>query len=827
MRIHLRRSQLAVALLILAAAISPARAGKLDVRARTALARLRAGGMSVEQMRHRGAAVDRSGALDVFVTGPVSRAELERAGARVRTELPGLFTASIPASAVERVTALPGVLGVHGGAPCTPELDVSVPATGASLLRGPGPEFAGLNGEGVLVGIVDSGIDHDHGDFDGPDGTTRILSLWDQETQGSGIPGYPYGLFYSKAQIDAGACAEADSLEHGTHVAGIAAGDGSQTGGSTAAFTYAGMAPRADLVVVKTDFLAPEVVDGIRYVFDRATALGRNAVVNLSLGSHTGSHDGLSVFEQGVSALAGPGRIVVKSAGNERGQPIHAQVHATPGGAAVTMTVSGSGAGRYFGVDAYYNTSERLRVTVRTPNNTTIGPLLLNTENAAWPGQSTQNGMVYVSHDSLDAARRNIYLEVFCEQANKSMNGTWTITVLADQLGGANGEVDLWRHLLAPGMTASFVTGNSPGQELISEPGNAANVLTVGAWVSRNGWTGCNGVATSYAGMPAAGALAPFSAPGPTRDGRVKPDLVAPGSAIASATTFDISHSCVAPPAGSELLPDGMNHRMLSGTSMAAPHATGAVALLLQKFGALTPQQVRDYLQSHASTSGLTGVAPSNDWGYGKLVMGDLIDPSATMLSPNGGETALIGFTHPVTWSATDQLGSVTTVDLELSRDGNAGPWESIASGIANTGSFSWSVTGPPSPQLAWMRVRAHDTSANVGVDMSDSAFTILDPVGVDDPHAPVFALEPVHPNPATRQALVRFSLGQDARVRLSVRDLQGREVALLADGVLPAGEHAASLERGTGPRSLAAGMYFVCLETPAGRHVRRLAVLH
>jgi subtilisin family serine protease len=821
-----RWPHLAFSLLLVAAATGPSWAGKLDVRARTALAHLRAGGASIEATRLRGASIDRSGALQAFITGPVSRGELERAGARIRTALPGLFTASIPADAVDRVAALPGVTAIRGGAPCTPELDVSVPSTGATLLRGAGPSFIGLNGQGVIVGIVDSGIDHDHEDFDGPGGTTRILSLWDQVAPGVGIPGYPYGVFYSSAQIDGGTCPAADSLEHGTHIAGIAAGDGSRTGGSTPAHTYAGMAPRTDLVIVKTDFLTPDVVDAISYVFNQATLRGANAVVNLSLGTQSGPHDGGSLFEQSISALVGPGRIVVKSAGNERGQPVHAQVNATAGGAAATLSAAGSAVGRYFGVDAYYNTSERLQVRITTPNGTVIGPLALNTENAAWPGQSTLNGVVYVSHDSLDAQHRNIYLEVFCEQASKPFNGTWTITLLADELGAANGEVDLWRHLVAPGVTASFVTGNAPGQELVSEPGNAVDVITVGAWVSRDGWTGCNGVATGYAGMPPVGALAPFSSPGPTRDGRVKPDLVAPGTAIASASTFDIAHPCPAPPTGSPFLPDDMSHRMLAGTSMAAPHVTGAVALLLQKFGPWSPQQVLTYLGAHARTDGLTGIAPSPDWGHGKLDLGDLLDPTATLLSPNGGDLAIIGTTLQVTWNATDQLGSVTAVDLELSRAGAGGPWEPVATGIANTGSFDWTITGPPTAfRAAWMRVRAHDTNANAGLDLSDSAFTIGDPLGVDDARPPAFALDAVSPNPMSRHAVIRWSLAHGARVRLAVRDVQGREVAVLADGSLPAGPHAATWDRAD-PGGTPAGIYFVCLETPAGRFVRRLTLL-
>ena len=820
-----RWSHPALLLLLLATAASPAAAGKLDARARTALARLRAGAATIAQMRLQGAAIDRTGALDVFVTGPVSRAELERAGARVRSEMSGLITASIPAEAVDRVAALPGVVAIRGGMPCTPELNVSVPSSGATLLRGAGPTFAGLNGQGVLVGIVDSGIDHQHGDFVDSTGTTRVVSIWDQVASGTGVPGYPYGIFYSKAQIDGGACLEADSLEHGTHVAGIAAGDGSQTGGLTPAFTYAGMAPRADLVVVKTDFLTTDVIDGIRYVFSQATARGENAVVNLSLGTQYGSHDGASAFEQAVSALVGPGRIVVKSAGNDRGQPVHAQVFATPVGATATLTVSGSASGRSFGFDGYYDASERLHVSVRTPNGTMIGPLALNTENAPWPGQSTQNGAVYMLHDSLDAGHRNVYLEVYCEQASKSMNGTWTVTVSADQLGAANGRVDLWRHLATPGLTASFAIGNAPERELVSEPGNAPNVITVGAWVSRTSWTGCNGVPASYSGTPAAGSLAPFSSPGPTRDGRTKPDLVAPGMAIASATTFDIPHTCPAAPAASELLADGVNHRMMAGTSMAAPHVAGAVALLLQKFGTWTPGQVTSYLQAHARTDGLSGIAPSQDWGYGKLDLGDLIDPTVTLLTPNGGEHALIGQTMNVTWNASDQLGAIASVDLELSRSGPNSVYQTVATGLPNSGSFSWTVTGPPTEDgTAYLRVRAHDTNANVGLDRSESGFTIIDPLAVGGARRAAFELESVTPNPTARGLLVRYSVGIDARVHVGVRDVQGREVAALADGPHAAGEHTATWERARG--AAPAGVYFVCLETPAGRWVRRVAVL-
>src|SRR5206468_3543305 len=107
--------------------------------------------------------------------GPATRVELENAGAQVHTTLPGLSTVSIPLDSVDRITALAGVHSVHAAFACDPELDASVPTTGAVLLRGPGPAFAGLNGQGVVIGIVDSGVDYGHGDFQDSTGATRIL----------------------------------------------------------------------------------------------------------------------------------------------------------------------------------------------------------------------------------------------------------------------------------------------------------------------------------------------------------------------------------------------------------------------------------------------------------------------------------------------------------------------------------------------------------------------------------------------------------------------------------------------------------------------------
>src|SRR5580765_1535043 len=309
--------------IVLALALVPtfasAESSKLDPRARIALARL-AQGASIESMIEQGMPVTASGALDVFINGNVSRAQLEALGVEVRTVLPGVMTATIPAGVVAQVEALPEVTGIHGAVVTEPELNASVPAMGVSVLRGVGPAFTGYNGQGVLVGDVDSGVDFRHGDFDDNSGATRLVNIWDQTVGGTPPAGYGYGTEWSPAQIDANTSTEIDQVGHGTHVLGIAGGDGSQTGGTVPAYTYAGVAPKADLLMVKTDFITTHIVDAVNYVFQKAASRAQNAVVNLSLGTHYGPHDGTSSFESALGALTGSGKIIVKSAGNERGQ---------------------------------------------------------------------------------------------------------------------------------------------------------------------------------------------------------------------------------------------------------------------------------------------------------------------------------------------------------------------------------------------------------------------------------------------------------------------------------------------------------------------------
>jgi subtilisin family serine protease len=818
------KSSLLLSTLMLAAAVAAhAETSKLDPRARVALAGLRAGA-SVAALLESGAAVNAAREIDVFIVGSASRAELEAAGAHVRTSLPGVATAYVPAAAIDRVAALARVERIEGAMMVEPVLNASVPSTAASYQRGPGPDFTGLNGAGVLVGVVDTGVDWDHPDFKNPDGTTRLVSIWDQTDNGGPRPaGYSYGVEWMASNITAGLPREVDTDGHGTHCLGIAAGDGSATGGSVPAFTYVGMAPKADLCMVKTNFTSTGILDGVAYIFGRATALGKNAVVSLSLGTLGGPKDGTDGFEAGLNALTGPGRIVACSAGNDRGRPVHAETIAPVSGTGtIVQSFPNTTAPGLVKIDGYYESGLNLSLTLTTPRGTVIGPIALGSRNTSSPpGQLTPDGLVYVENGfSLTATGdRYVHVEISVPNPNSTAanpGGGWTYRFT--NTGGSPAEVDLWTYYRS--MAANFVDGqgNQPYEEMIIEPANAPDVITVGAWMSKNAWIDCADRAQGYPTLQV-GMLAGFSAPGPTRDGRQKPDLVAPGISIGSTTTFDVTAQC---PANYYLLNDGMQHVINEGTSMSSPHVSGAAALLMQKYGALTPAQVKQMLFDRAIVDGFTGATWNKDWGHGKLSVGDLTDPVAQVQYPNGGEVLTIGSVATLSWNATDAYGGVTAVDLALRRS-ELGAWETLATGVANTGAWNWTVSGPMSAE-ARVRVVAHDSTANAGRDSSDAVFAITGAASSPSAGAILdFSLALRSTNPARGAVDVEFEVPRSSPVSVSVYDLAGRKVATLASGPHAVGSYHARWSGVAG--GSASGVYFVRLTAPGRDLSRRIAI--
>ncbi len=200
----------------------------------------------------------------------------------------------------------------------------------------------------------------------------------------------------------------------------------------------------------------------------------------------------------------------------------------------------------------------------------------------------------------------------------------------------------------------------------------------------------------------------------------------------------------------------------------------------------------------------------------------DIAAPVVDVIAPDGGEMVFVDSLASLQWSAGDNA-AVTAVDVLLSRSGSGGPYDTLAAGVANTGALGWTVTEPTTVD-AFVRVVAHDAAGNAGEGTSAAAFRIASLVAADSGLPAGLALLPVRPSPLRGTARVEFTLPRACRARLSVVDLRGREVAVLTDGELPAGRHAAAWNAaGGGTR---AGLYFVLLRAEGRRLSHKLVVV-
>ena len=524
----------------------------------------------------------------------------------------------------------------------------------------------GLNGHGAIVGVIDlDGIDCQHEDFWSL-GTNKktnsgILYLWDQRLRpnmatdvnddkdtkdhGEAQPAakfrneqtpwrkvkvgslflpwwlYPWGVEYTQAQIndwmngrfaEDGSDVEVRSFDlsgHGTAVAGVAAGDGSRSSGR-----YTGVAPGASLIVVKARASQTGIQLALQYILERADSHGLPVVVNYSAGSNIGPHDGTSDFDRGIAALLGPGKILVKSAGNEGDKNRHTENDDTPAGVSNAVS-SGASMTRRFNVqpnqkvvvlDAWFTSANNYTVEIHSPDGKQCiaSPKSPNPQKKCFKLVRGRRHLIEINNYTLggqSSPDREVLIVIIALEGDQVEPGNWKV-VFKHPLGttGADGRFDVY---CTKGTTFAIPSN----QETITEPGNIKKVITIGAFVNRD--------------AADEGKIVDFSSRGPTREipgvrtGRRKPDITAPGqnvvmprSRYANATDYPAAK----PIAG---------YTTSSGTSFAAPHVTGFVAIMLAANPTLTPEKVQEWLRDHFSRTDGTH-AKGNTWGAGKLWCG-------------------------------------------------------------------------------------------------------------------------------------------------------------------------------------------------------------
>lgn len=481
---------------------------------------------------------------------------------------------------------------------------------GASLGANPTP----FTGKGVIIGIVDWGFDFTHPNFLNLDGSTRFLAIWDQTVAADpSAAKYGYGKVHTEQQLNEAlktlmpfdtigyhpAQGDPDgSGSHGTHVTDIAAGNG--TVGTS------GMAPSATLVGVhlsagNTGGLATlgdsvRILEAIDFIAEMAGEIP--LVINLSVGKHGGAHQGNSLVEQGMDNFLKekPGRAIVNSAGNYFSAQIHASGRVMPGGSTTIAWEVDKNDHTPNELEVWYSHRDKLRLKIQLPNTQKHTVEVDLGENQVLTFQGKIVGRAY--HRANEPNTGDNHIDIFLYK--NAPKGIWRLTL--EGIDVVDGRWHAWieRDGGCHSCQSKFPLHNADPSFTTGSICNGMYTIAVGAYDTRD---------------PERKAVF-FSSAGPTSDGRKKPNLLAPGMGIQAArsTRRDAARS------KGELT-------FKSGTSMAAPHVTGAIALLFEVVGQRLPiERTRSLLLSSADPPPKGEERTLNQYGEGYLNVESLID---------------------------------------------------------------------------------------------------------------------------------------------------------------------------------------------------------
>lgn len=581
----------------------------------------------------------------IRVDGEEDLSALRTAGVKVNARFDNFVTVQIPASAMTEVMSMTCVREISFARPLSLHNDSARSLSCIDRVHDGQGMVAPLTGRGVIVGIIDTGIDFNHVNLCGIDGKTRVKAVYMPcDTTGPrpvvGGDTLP-GSCYESPDMIAMLTTDFNGTSHGTHTLGTAAGSYRANG-------WYGVATEADLVAcgMPGDSLSDaNVANALKYIFDYADWVNKPCVVNMSIGTNEGPNNGTSFMCRTFEALSGPGRICVLSAGNDGNVPVRFNHRLAGDGDVVTTIMRGKSSGTqhngYVSMWSDGASVHRSRLVAINRGDNSIGYA------SPWIGLQDEDSVFTLSSEVEPDFARFFTGEVqFASAMEPQFNQAgdrigdryhsfWIFdaTISSDYLLGlqytSSDEVELVGWSTKDDYFDTFgidgmVGGSTQGS--ISDLATTDSVISVGAYCSRKSYYDSNNELYTY-NRCTPDDIAYFSSYGPDESGVERPDLCAPGFAVISSANryHDSSHYQHMPP-GVTVSGVEYPYSVIYGTSMSAPVVTGVIAMMLQLNPSLTVSDVREaFMASSVKDAFVTG-GDHSKWGFGKLDAWSAVD---------------------------------------------------------------------------------------------------------------------------------------------------------------------------------------------------------
>ncbi len=584
-------------------------------------------------------------------------------------------TATVPVDALQRAGEVEGVRYIAPGNRVNLLNDYTRGIAGVDKVHAnTGSELPRpYTGSGIVVGMIDTGIEYNHPAYRDSDGNCRIKAVWNQISHFGTPPAeFGYGVEYITPDAIREATYDTSSEYHGGHTTGTAAGGQRSpllTANKVLEPCY-GVAPDADIVFVSVDQESSTAIpDAIKYIFDYADRAGKPCVINMSLGDHIGPHNGTSLLDRTIDGLSGPGRIVVGACGNEGSVRLHASRTFTETDKTLKSMLTRSAVANHdkHYLDIWGSESSDIKVSLCVVN-ALKGNIVMKSEAAA---TADENMVVFeptladcgINASAVIVAERNPLNGQPHVEVRSSVYEVSTGRLLGIVVEGEEGQtVHLWNYG-SNEFSSNGKNGWTDGdtEYTVGEIGGTSkSIISVGAFDARQRIDFSNGEYARPDENPDfhAGQRSYFSSMGPTADGRTVPHILAGGNPVISA--FNKYYLTSAGATTEQLMyltcgyvrDNDINYYYIynTGTSMAAPFVAGTVALMLEANPQLTPEQARDIIMASADTRDFMGTLPNNAYGAGTVnTLGAV--KGAVALAGTEAPLPSLSDTHPRVWA--------------------------------------------------------------------------------------------------------------------------------------------------------------------------------